>query len=750
MDSQKADRSVTLTYDIEGGVKLSPPKRIELKVTSQLAGAFARATEVNLTTSTQISFTSLLTGMVTGSDPVSLWLKQELEHYDATAQKIAGRRSRTFDEASLGHIDPASLGNELTISVSARRAIEKAQAIVAELETDRVLDLRHVAAAFPILPDWHEEDFKDLGIDRLAWCRALGGYMAKSYPAEKWYWRKYADRASPVPLTSFSADVYTETDLLGIDRSVDALALLIASARTDTPLSIGIFGEWGSGKSFFMHHLRKRIWTLASREQDRTAKWEEKRKNGTASAEDEPLYYGRVAQVEFNAWHYNESNIVASLVDHLFRNLKVLPNATTRELDEQRATVLAQITGTEVELSKAATEIKHANTQVEDARAQVQRVTEEAKAARKDLDTLAQRADDSRTQAENARRDLEVAIERLATAANTLDASAFLAVALSPVTESPVFREAKKTAETFASALTDWRTFAAKLASPRGAAVVAMCLAAPLAAWLVSSLDSLWAAVTGVVTTATASLWSVVAFVRERRKEFDAKLNELEAEEAKRLQDKKNQLGQKKKEVEASWDEKLSSLRGRLEEQRVALSKREAAAAAALQQLSERTKDLDAKVNERTLAEKALLDLEARLKQLSSALLLDEFIKSRSGTDEYQKQLGFLALVRRDFERLSDLIAAANEEWRSPFKNTPPPSINRIVLYIDDLDRCKVETVIHVLEAVYLLLAFPLFVCSGGPSMDRGLPKAEEQGPVCPQKGRNRRDRTSRHSRRLP
>src|SRR5262245_17939252 len=92
-------------------------------------------------------------------------------------------------------------------------------------------------------------------------------------------------------------------------------------------------------------------------------------------------------------------------------------------------------------------------------------------------------------------------------------------------------------------------------------------------------------------------------------------------------------------------------------------------------------------------------------------LLLDEFIKDRARTDDYRKQLSFLALVRRDFERLSDLIAAANAEWCSPDKNTEPPLLNRIVLYIDDLDRCKVETVLNVLEAVHLLLAFPLFVC---------------------------------------
>jgi hypothetical protein len=38
------------------------------------------------------------------------------------------------------------------------------------------------------------------------------------------------------------------------------------------------------------------------------------------------------------------------------------------------------------------------------------------------------------------------------------------------------------------------------------------------------------------------------------------------------------------------------------------------------------------------------------------------------------------------------------------------PAFDRIVIYIDDLDRCRAEQVVKVLEAVHLLLAFPLFV----------------------------------------
>jgi hypothetical protein len=36
--------------------------------------------------------------------------------------------------------------------------------------------------------------------------------------------------------------------------------------------------------------------------------------------------------------------------------------------------------------------------------------------------------------------------------------------------------------------------------------------------------------------------------------------------------------------------------------------------------------------------------------------------------------------------------------------------VERIILYIDDLDRCQADKVVDVLQAVHLLLAYPLFV----------------------------------------
>src|SRR5262249_20573610 len=91
-----------------------------------------------------------------------------------------------------------------------------------------------------------------------------------------------------------------------------------------------------------------------------------------------------------------------------------------------------------------------------------------------------------------------------------------------------------------------------------------------------------------------------------------------------------------------------------------------------------------------------------------------DFISERVGSQDYRKHLGIAALIRSDFDQLSQLIAAQNEDFikkdNGKVRKEDQHMINRIVLYIDDLDRCPPDRVAEVLQAVHLLLAFPLFV----------------------------------------
>ena len=96
-------------------------------------------------------------------------------------------------------------------------------------------------------------------------------------------------------------------------------------------------------------------------------------------------------------------------------------------------------------------------------------------------------------------------------------------------------------------------------------------------------------------------------------------------------------------------------------------------------------------------------------------------------------KLGFLATVRRCFEHLEYVLRLAKTPPEASGTGSAPaaarpattsapsttatgeaeaevPRIDRIVLYIDDLDRCSETKVVQVLEAVHLLLAFEFFV----------------------------------------
>jgi hypothetical protein len=63
-----------------------------------------------------------------------------------------------------------------------------------------------------------------------------------------------------------------------------------------------------------------------------------------------------------------------------------------------------------------------------------------------------------------------------------------------------------------------------------------------------------------------------------------------------------------------------------------------------------------------------------------------------------------ISQIHRDFDQLSRLLTLQRPD------ESDLPRIERIVLYIDDLDRCPPRRVVEVLEAVHLILALPLFV----------------------------------------
>jgi len=111
----------------------------------------------------------------------------------------------------------------------------------------------------------------------------------------------------------------TSHDHLGMSTYVGMMATIIAREDTPLPLSIGLFGEWGSGKSTFMGLLRGRVDELAKSKS--------------------PDYLRDIKQIGFNAWTYADANLWASLGDEIFRAL-IGPDVTD---DALRRTVRSEL-----------------------------------------------------------------------------------------------------------------------------------------------------------------------------------------------------------------------------------------------------------------------------------------------------------------------------------------------------------------------------------------------------------------------
>ncbi|HKY06007.1 MAG TPA: P-loop NTPase fold protein, partial [Blastocatellia bacterium] len=106
-------------------------------------------------------------------------------------------------------------------------------------------------------------------------------------------------------IPGFSSDDAKGEDKLDIKREVEALCSVIAAKDVEPPVSVGLFGDWGSGKSFFMRKMEENINTLKTQ----------------ARANPKSPYCPNIVQLWFNAWHYMDTDLWASLASEIFEGL---------------------------------------------------------------------------------------------------------------------------------------------------------------------------------------------------------------------------------------------------------------------------------------------------------------------------------------------------------------------------------------------------------------------------------------------
>ena len=107
-------------------------------------------------------------------------------------------------------------------------------------------------------------------------------------------------------------------------------------------------------------------------------------------------------------------------------------------------------------------------------------------------------------------------------------------------------------------------------------------------------------------------------------------------------------------------------------------------------------------------AQRELENAEAEAAAAAVPSQVLSLVSGRVDDRTYARELTSISTARADLKRLSDLI-------RDQAKNTAPAPdgvrpVDRVILYIDDLDRCRPQDVVRVLQVVHMLLAFELFV----------------------------------------
>ncbi|WP_309231390.1 P-loop NTPase fold protein [Nocardia sp. SYP-A9097] len=403
------------------------------------------------------------------------------------------------------------------------------------------------------------------------------------------------------------------------------------------PLAVAVYGEWGSGKTFFMKKIEASMGKLAENSPD--------------------IFEAGVQHVRFGAWHYSRGNLWASLIEQIFAKLgpsdgilgRVFLDATTR-IDA----IEGRLTAAQHQIDSIASRSEQIDHEI----AEVGTRHEEELDALKDVRT------------KNIWREV-VADPVLTARFRVVLAESGLSLALDSALD---LRDSAREAVVIASrarllATAGGKWYKSPLAGAAFAGVTGVILMGLLSLITPGSMDSLVA----VVAPFAGAGSSAAAWIK-RQSGFARKL----LEPAERLQ----------RQIEHAVEEKLA-------EQAAELQRLEAKAAstqAELQGAHER--------RARVMEELAVACGERA--QLTPARIMHDFIAERVASDEYRQHLGIMGAVHHDLVTLSQCLDAAASD--------PEATVKRIVLYIDDLDRCAPETVMDVLEAVHFLLALPLFI----------------------------------------
>ncbi len=445
------------------------------------------------------------------------------------------------------------------------------------------------------------------------------------------------EEADFVPAYTAEGNHVSTVDQLDFADDIDSFAKVICLKSVKPPLAIGLFGNWGSGKSFFIENLSKRI---------------DKLRGSTKN------YVKDVVQVNFNSWHYSDANLWASLITEIFDALFKFSKAQGKQEQVDKLSKTLQITT----LQREATEAMQK--QLKDKQIELEAQQDKQRAKLQDISGLSLLKlilKDPRIQQDLKSFDND-RVERIFVEEQKVD---------------EYLNQVKTSKAKYLYLRANFFSF-----NGRWVAIIAVAAFIALCSWGVIHLpflSNLWDTLTGKLAGGVVFLGAILTklweAIKPMRKNFDDAYD--------RLRSLKQTIADRPKQELPE----LRDIRIELESTKMTLDKLN-------QQIDEITAELD---------------------DIRSGRKLLQFIEERSRDVEYSKQLGLISWIRKDFNRLDELLRKQYELDSEQERKEMNPGdvqlrIDRIILYIDDLDRCSEDIVVRVLEAVNMLLTFELFV----------------------------------------
>ncbi|WP_419673713.1 P-loop NTPase fold protein [Aliarcobacter butzleri] len=451
---------------------------------------------------------------------------------------------------------------------------------------------------------------------------------------------KYPTQQNICPATHNDVPDKDDTDSLSIQKDVNAFAKLIAFKGTPTPLSIGIFGKWGSGKSFFMKKLSKQI-------------------DYFSKHTDKDIFYRDIIHVEFNAWHYSDTNLWASLVYKIFSDIneqKFNDKTNKNQLENEEVSGLYEkLKSSQKKIQEKENEKDKINEKITTLKEEEKKQIENYQESKNKIDLLKSPdyiklvLDDSmiKEKIEGLKEKLEIDKE------------------LNYHTIQNTYYELK-------DITTKIRKAVLLLCNDKKFRKVFLYLIIPLTILLflgLKYLPDIW----NLTSIGVYLIPAVLAIQNKINTTIKPMVNNMNI-----ILDKWDTI-RAKKEIEEN--EKFRLEKEKQDEEYKKLKK-----------IEEEISNLnDLKQN-----------IENEIEDIKNGKFFKKFISDKVTSSNYKKHLGLISLIRDDFLELQDFLLGN--------KNQGKNKIDRIVLYIDDLDRCNDNLVVDVLEAIHLLLAFKLFV----------------------------------------